>query len=127
VLHRRRRTTVGLLLLAVVGAAVWLVGYATTAESGPARGAVAAPAPLVASVDAAGTPVGLPSGWRVAHVDRGRYVLDFASPVDLSLASWELTATVILRPLTPRSWQVDFVDDHHAIDSAFSFTATAAP
>lgn len=125
-LHRRRRTTVGL-LLAVVAAAVWLVAYATSAESGPARGAAVAPAPLVASVDAAGAPVGLPSGWRVAHVDRGRYVLDFASPVELSLASWELTATVILRPLTPRSWQVDFVDDHHAVDSAFSFTATVVP
>jgi hypothetical protein len=127
VLIRRRRPTVGFLLLAVVGAAVWLVGYATTASSGPARSAATTPAPLVASVDAAGAPIGSPSGWRVQHVDRGRYVLDFAAPMDLSLASWELTATVILRPLTPRSWQVDFVDDHHAVDTAFSFTASAAP
>jgi hypothetical protein len=116
-------------LVAVVAGTAWVAGHASLTGGATVAAAETAPARSVvtASVDAAGTPVGAPSGWRAQHVDRGRYVLEFARPVELSLASWELPATVILRPITARAWQVDFVDGHRGIDTSFSFTALAAP
>lgn len=78
---------------------------------------------MQAAVTAEGAPVGVPSGWRVEHVDRGRYRLEFDHDVQVSVASWELAATVVVRPIAARTWQVDVVDGHHAVDSAFSFTA----
>jgi hypothetical protein len=121
---RRRRFAVALLLVAVVGAGAWLLAVATGSPGGSVAAAADAP-PLRADVTADGVAVGLPVGWRVQHVDRGRYELDFGRRVDLSVDSWETTAAVILRPLTDATWQVDFVDDHTAVDTSFSFTAAS--
>jgi hypothetical protein len=32
---------------------------------------------------------------------------------------------VVVRPIAARTWQVDVVDGHRSVDSAFSFTAAA--
>src|SRR5437868_7110664 len=71
-----------------------------TAGGHDGSAAAAAPAsapPLRAAVTADGAPVGAPSGWRVQHVDRGRYRLEFDHDVRLSIASWELPTTVMVR------------------------------
>ncbi|MEA3056114.1 MAG: hypothetical protein QOD30_1546 [Actinomycetota bacterium] len=124
--HHRRRTTAALLLLAVVGSIAGLVIESAAGHEGSTAAAATAEAPpLRAAVTAEGAPVGAPLGWRVQHVDRGRYRLEFDRDVQLSIASWELPATVVVRPIAVHTWQVDIVDGHRAVDSAFSFTAAA--
>jgi hypothetical protein len=124
--HRRRRTLAALLFLAVAGSLAWLVVDGAAGHPGAtAEAASTAEAPVHAAVTAEGAAVGAPAGWRVQHVDRGRYQLEFDHDVQLSIASWELAATVVVRPIAARTWQVDVVDGHHAVDSAFSFTAAA--
>jgi len=124
--YHRRRATVALLLLAIAGSIAGLVIESSGGHDGSAAAAATAVAPpLRASVTADGAPVGAPLGWRVQHIDRGRYRLEFDHDVQLSIASWELPATVMVRPIAVRTWQVDIVDGHRAVDSAFSFTAAA--
>ena len=122
--HHRRRSTAALLLLAVAGSIAGLVIESSGGHDGAAAEAATAVAPPVrAAVTADGAPVGAPLGWRVQHVDRGRYRLEFDHDVRLSIESWELPATVVVRPIADRTWQVDVVDGHRAVDSAFSFVA----
>lgn len=124
--HHRRRTVAAVLFLAIGGSVAGLVLESTAGHHGAtAAAASATEPPLRAAVTADGAPVGAPSGWRVEHVDRGRYRLEFDHDVRLAIASWELPATVMVRPIAVRTWQVDVVDGHHAVDSAFSFTAAA--
>jgi len=125
-LLRRRRLTVGALLLAIAIVLAWAVGLAPTGASGPATDDVP-PAPVHASIDALGVPVGTPTAWTSQRATAGRYVLEFDHAVELRVTSWEQLADVILRPLTASRWQIDFVDEHHAVDTAFSFTASSAP
>lgn len=123
--YHRRRATVALLLLAIAGSVAGLV-IDSGGHDGSTAAAATAEAPLLrAAVTAEGAPVGTPLGWRVQRVDRGRYRLEFDHDVRLSIASWELPATVVVRPIAVRTWQVDVVDGHRAVDSAFSFTAAA--
>jgi hypothetical protein len=122
----RRRTAAALLFLAVGGSVAGLTIESAGGHHGAtAEAATAADAPLRAAVTADGLAVGAPNGWRVDHVDRGRYRLEFDRDVQVSIASWELPATVMVRPIAARTWQVDVVDGHRAVDSAFSFTAAA--
>ena len=122
--HHRRRTAAALLLVAAAGSIAGLVIETAGGHDGSAAAAATAEAaPLQAAVTADGLPVGTPIGWRVQHVDRCRYWLVFDHDVRLSIASWELPVTVMVRPIAERTWQVDVVDGHHAVDSAFSFTA----
>ena len=124
--HHRRRTVAAVLFLAVGGSVAGLVVESAGGHHGASAAAeTTVEAPLRAAVTADGTAVGAPTGWRVEHVDRGRYRLEFDRDVALSIASWELPVTVVVRPIAARTWQVDVVDGHHAVDSAFSFTAAA--
>jgi hypothetical protein len=124
--HHRRRTVAAVLFLAVGGTAAGLVLEGAGGHEGAtAAAAGAVPQALHAAVTAEGVAVGAPIGWRVEHVDRGRYRLEFDHDVQLAIESWELPATVMVRPIATRTWQVDVVDGHHAVDAAFSFTAAA--
>ena len=124
--HHRRRTVAALLFLAAAGSVAGLVVESTGGHDGAtAAAATAAPVPMHAAVTSDGLPVGIPEGWRVVHVDRGRYRLEFDRDVQLAISSWELPVTVMVRPVALRTWQVDIVDGHRAVDSAFSFTAAA--
>ena len=120
----RRRTVVALLLVAIAGSVAGLALETAGGHDGSAAAAATVvAAPLRAAVTADGVAVGAPLGWRVQHVDRGRYRLEFDHDVRLSIESWELPVTVMVRPIAPRAWQVDVVDGHREVDSAFSFTA----
>jgi hypothetical protein len=125
-LLRRRRLTVGAILLAIAIGLAWAVGLAPTGASGPATGDVPPPA-VRASINALGVPVGTPTAWTSQRTTAGRYVLAFDHAVDLHVTSWDQLAEVILRPLTASRWQIDFVEEHRAVDTAFSFTASRAP
>lgn len=124
--HHRWRTAVALVFLAAAGSVAGLVVESAGGHDGAtAAAATAAAAPLHAAVTSDGLPVGTPDGWRVVHVDRGRYRLEFDRDVQLAISAWELPVTVMVRPIARRTWQVDVVDGHRAVDSAFSFTAAA--
>lgn len=127
-LVRRRRSAVGLALTVVVMAAGWRVAFASAADSGPiGERAPARRAHIVASVEANGVPVGAPVGWRVTHRAQGSYELTFRRPIRVTVQSWEVPATVLIRPLTDRTWRIDFVDDHRGVDAAFTFMADPLP
>lgn len=72
-----------------------------------------------------GVPVGIPQGWHVDKVDVGTYRVEFPRAMSLEVQSWSAMATVTLRPVTETTWQVDFVEDHALVDSAFTFSAVA--
>lgn len=126
-MHRRRRrgVTAVLLLTAAGVLAAWLVVDQVTANEDVAGAAVPAPPPLTASVTGDGRAVGVPVGWQSRRIDQGRYRLTFDRDTRLGIATWDTTATVIVRPLVGHSWQVDFVEDHRAVDTSFSFIAAS--
>ena len=126
--HRRRRTAVGLVLTVVVSIGIGLVAYAGSGGAAAVGdAAVDTPSTISAAVEPSGVAVGPLDSWRVARSGVGRYELDFGRPVRLVVDSWDQTATVVLRPITERRWLVEFIDGHHAVDSAFSFTAAPLP
>lgn len=115
-----------MVLVAVVSVGAWLVVYAGSGGAATVDTA-AAPSTITAAVHANGAPVGPAAQWQAARSGLGRYELEFRRPVHLVVDTWAETATVVLRPVTERRWLVEFIDGHHAVDTAFSFTAAPLP
>lgn len=78
------------------------------------------------AVQADGTPENLPAGWTVSHPAPGRYrVLAPAHRLDLDVVRWDAVADVVIEPMGAGGAEVRFLDGDTAVDTAFSFTATA--
>jgi len=106
----------------------WLLAATTassrTADAPPATIAALEPAsPVSGAVDVMGTPIGGAHGWTAARTQPGRYELTFAADLAVEVMSWDVPATVTVRPVAERTWLVDFVEGDAPVDTAFSFTA----
>jgi hypothetical protein len=118
------------MLTAAVALGSIVVASAGSAESRSVAPAIATPAPapaLRAAVTAKGAAVGPPAEWQATRIGLGRYTLEFLSPVTLTVDVWDVAASVTLRPISDRSWQIDFAAGPEAVDASFSFTAVADP
>ena len=113
------------MLCVAVSVSGWLVVSGASA-GGTTKAAASAPAPagIAGAVDGNGLPTTDSTGWKVVHVDSGRYELRFAGSMQVTLRSWNATGQVTVRPRSMTTWLVSFLDDGEPIDSGFSFVAT---